>query len=142
MLEMRPGGLLCIAEKDEDAQKYISAGGKPFFLCMGGANVCLLDDRDNLGQLDFWHLCGCVPLIAHDRPRYQLWEQCDIKPYLQRILLDFSAAAVHVDHIRHRLKRIEGNPDRQKQIKRGLWHGKPNLREDKCLEYAIFFYTY
>ena len=53
-------------------------------------------------------------LIAHDRPRYQLWEQCDIKPYLQRILLDFSAAAVHVDHIRHRLKRIEGNANWQR----------------------------
>ena len=40
----RTGGLLCIAEKDEDAQKYISAGGKPFFLCMGRTSLCILND--------------------------------------------------------------------------------------------------
>ncbi len=70
-------------------------------------------------------------LRALNRSCHQLRKKGHKQRVHEKIALGSDIPAIHIHRVAQRLKRIEGNPDRQKQIKRGLWHGKPNLREDK-----------
>jgi hypothetical protein len=61
-------------------------------------------------------------MVFHDRSRYELREEGNIKHHVERIFLRLIFAPVHIHHVGKRLKRVEGYSDR-----------KSNLAERKCM---------
>ena len=64
-------------------------------------------------------------MVFHDRSRYELREEGNIKHHVERIFLRLIFAPVHIHHVGKRLEGIEGNSDRQRHLNRRKRYIKP-----------------
>ena len=81
---------------------------------------------DALGRLPRFHRTirqlGFHVLILDDRACNELRKQRNIEQKPEWILLHMNIAAVHVDHIAHRLEREERDADGQRDVRHGKIH--------------------
>ena len=108
--QLRSGGIDIPERADVVGEQYLfpETDGKP--LHAGGKLFGTETPRAKLG--------GHV-LIPDDRPGDQLREERDKCAEADKVFLFLGVAAVNVDRIGHRLERVEGNADRQREPERG-----------------------
>ena len=108
--QLRSSGIDIPERADVVGEQYLlpETNGKP--LHAGGKLFGAETPRAKLG--------GHV-LIPDDRPGDQLWEERDKCAEADKVFLFLRVASVNVDRIGHRLERVEGNADRQREPERG-----------------------
>ena len=114
--QLRSSGIDIPERADVVGEQYLlpKTNGKP--LHAGGKLFGAETPRAKLG--------GHV-LIPDDRPGDQLWEERDKCAEADKVFLFLRVASVNVDRIGHRLERVEGNADRQCNLR----HRKPHKRQ-------------